>query len=201
MKSLIFSFTLIFCIAIVSKAQDSLTMKSGEIIQVKVMELTSSEVKYKKIDNLTGPIYSIAKSDLSMIRYENGTKDDFSAIKNTTAPISDMYFKGRTDALENYTNYKTTGTAILITTSLPFYGLMIGIAPALMCYITPPADENLGYPDSTLMKNKLYAAGYNDYAREMKSKKVLKNFLTGIPLYLITTLTVLLIADNNGVNL
>ena len=65
MKQFIFSFALIFCITNISKAQDSLIMKSGEVIQAKVIEINTAEVKYKKFDNLTGPLYSILKSELS----------------------------------------------------------------------------------------------------------------------------------------
>ncbi len=57
------------------KAQDTLTMRSGENIIVKIIEVGSSEVKYKKIDNLNGPSFSILKSEVSMIQYENGSKD------------------------------------------------------------------------------------------------------------------------------
>ncbi|NBR57298.1 MAG: hypothetical protein EBU05_09765, partial [Chitinophagia bacterium] len=42
-----------------------------------IIEVGISEVIYKKIDNLNGPNFSILKSDLSMIRYENGTKEEF----------------------------------------------------------------------------------------------------------------------------
>ncbi len=59
------------------KAQDTLTMRSGENIIVKIIEVGSSEVKYKKIDNLNGPSFSILKSEVSMIQYENGSKDVF----------------------------------------------------------------------------------------------------------------------------
>ena len=60
------------------KAQDTLSMRSGENMLVKVIEVGTSEVKYRKLDNLNGPIFSILKSDLLTIKYENGTKDDFS---------------------------------------------------------------------------------------------------------------------------
>ena len=63
------------------KAQDTLSMRSGENILVKVIEVGTSEVKYRKLDNLNGPIFSILKSDLLTIKYENGTKDDFSSVK------------------------------------------------------------------------------------------------------------------------
>ena len=59
------------------KAQDTLTMRSGENVIVKIIEVGSSEVKYKKIDDLSGPIFSILKSEVSMIQYENGSKDVF----------------------------------------------------------------------------------------------------------------------------
>ena len=59
------------------KAQDTLTMRSGENIIVKIIEVGSNEVKYKKTDNLNGPSFSILKSEVSMIQYENGSKDVF----------------------------------------------------------------------------------------------------------------------------
>ena len=70
-------FILFICSSNIIKAQDTLSMRSGENILVKVIEVGTSEVKYKKIDNLNGPNFSILKSDLSMIRYENGTKEEF----------------------------------------------------------------------------------------------------------------------------
>lgn len=58
-------------------AQDVITKKDGSEIQAKVLEVISTEVKYKKFDNQTGPTYSIQKSEVLMVKYENGTKDIF----------------------------------------------------------------------------------------------------------------------------
>lgn len=74
-------FILFICSSNIIKAQDTLSMRSGENILVKVIEVGTTEVKYKKQDNLNGPAFSVLKSDLLMIKYENGTKDDFSSIK------------------------------------------------------------------------------------------------------------------------
>jgi hypothetical protein len=52
-------------------------MKSGDEIQVKVLEVSTDVVKYKKWDNLEGPTYSINKTEIFMIKYKNGTKDVF----------------------------------------------------------------------------------------------------------------------------
>jgi hypothetical protein len=166
-------------------------MKSGEVIQAKVIEINTEEVKYKKFDNLTGPLYSILKSELSIIKYENGTREDFSALISTIDPLSNMYINGRRDATEHYSNYRVAGTATFLTTSIPIYGFLFGIPPAVICASTPPAYENLGFPDEKLMQNQLYANGYKDRAREIKSKRVLKNYLSALPGFALGTLVVL----------
>ncbi|PKV75122.1 hypothetical protein [Pontibacter ramchanderi] len=57
-----------------SQAQDMLIKRNGDELPVKVLEIDLEVVKYKRFDNLEGPIISIAKSDVFMIKYENGTK-------------------------------------------------------------------------------------------------------------------------------
>lgn len=71
------------------QAQDVLLKRNGEELQVKVQEITLNEVKYKRFDNLEGPMISIAKSDVFMIKYENGTKEVFNEpAKQVTAEPS-----------------------------------------------------------------------------------------------------------------
>lgn len=60
-------------------AQDVVTLKTGEDLNVKVLEVGSTEVKYKKSDNPDGPSYTVAKADVFMIKYQNGSKDVFNA--------------------------------------------------------------------------------------------------------------------------
>ena len=43
-------------------AQDVIVKKDGSTILSKVMEVGSTEVKYKKYSNLDGPLYTISKS-------------------------------------------------------------------------------------------------------------------------------------------
>ena len=56
-------------------AQDMLILHSGDIIESKVEEIQLDVIKYKKSSNLTGPTYTIKKSEVFIIKYENGTKD------------------------------------------------------------------------------------------------------------------------------
>ena len=51
--------------------------KDGSIIQAKVSEIGTSEVKYTKWSNQDGPSYAIAKSDILAITYQNGEKETF----------------------------------------------------------------------------------------------------------------------------
>lgn len=58
-------------------AQDKLFKKNGDMLEVKVTEVTARTVSYKKSDNTGGPSYTINKADVSKIEYENGTEDFF----------------------------------------------------------------------------------------------------------------------------
>jgi|GEM_PF-1856419 hypothetical protein len=66
-------------------SQDIILLKNTDEIESKVVEIDSDIVKYKKYDNLNGPVYSIKKEAVFMITYENGTKEFF---KSTDENIS-----------------------------------------------------------------------------------------------------------------
>jgi hypothetical protein len=99
LTTLSFIFILGFCFS-----QDVITKKSGEDIKAKILEIGQTEVKYKKFDNQDGPTYTILKSDLLMIRYENGTKDIFSESNKSpelTTSIVGTHDKVRQDVTTN----------------------------------------------------------------------------------------------------
>jgi TM2 domain-containing membrane protein YozV len=59
-------------------SQDVITKSNGEDINAKIIEITQTEIKYKKFDHLDGPIYTLSLNDIFMVKYENGTKEVFS---------------------------------------------------------------------------------------------------------------------------
>jgi len=77
MKKLITLFLLMAGMAVAVNAQDVITLKNGDEIKAKVTEISSSEIKYKRFDNLDGPTIVIVKNDVFAINYENGTRDVF----------------------------------------------------------------------------------------------------------------------------
>lgn len=57
-------------------AQDIITKKDGTEIQAKVTEVGVQEVKYTRY-NTTTPVYSILRTDIFMIKFEDGSKELF----------------------------------------------------------------------------------------------------------------------------
>lgn len=79
MKTLkrLFVIISLLCIAGVASAQDVIVKKDNTTILSKVIEVSSSEIKYKKWSNQDGPIYSISRSDIISINYQNGDVEKF----------------------------------------------------------------------------------------------------------------------------
>ncbi|GAB3854619.1 hypothetical protein GCM10028822_24710 [Hymenobacter terrigena] len=72
-------FFLLVLLAGPAHAQDFLTKRNGDEVAVKVVEITPAEVKYRRADNPDGPLISIWRTDVFMIRYANGTKEVLNA--------------------------------------------------------------------------------------------------------------------------
>ena len=167
-------------------SQDIITKKTGEDISAKISEVTQTEIKYKKFDNLEGPIFSILKSEVLMIRYENGTKDIFNEttqqVVNSQTAVNevtdeDMALKGQEDAKANYRGAKSGAGWTAATTIL--FSPIIGVIPAVACSSAAPSDENLNYRDNNLMKNTAYSKAYIDQAHKTKKKKIWTSFGIG----------------------
>lgn len=179
MKKLIFTvltsiFTMTLCFS-----QDIITKKSSEDIQAKVLEVTTTEIKYKKFDNLNGPTFTILKSDVLMVRYENGTKDIFNeekkneTVSNPTQISGALFIQGQTDASRYYKGYKGAGTGTLIASLV---SPLVGLIPAIACSSTQPKEINLNYPNAELMKKPEYYNGYIQKSKKIKQGKVWTNW-------------------------
>lgn len=180
-------------------SQDVITTKKGEDIEAKVIEVGLTEVKYKRIDNPDGPVFILLKSEILLIRYENGSKDIFTQAENTldttrkiqpeTRPVEtkvssgDMCLQGRQDAFVNYHGHNTGAGWTLATTILTFPP--IGLIPALACASSPPKDKNLNYKNVELMRDNKYNACYVEQAHKTKKKKIWRNFAIGSGIWLV----------------
>ena len=79
---LLTGITLLFCIS--THAQDTIIKRNGNIQLAKILEISATEVKYKKFDFLDGPNFIENKSNIQLIKYSNGSREEFEA----QAPIN-----------------------------------------------------------------------------------------------------------------
>lgn len=59
-------------VAICSYAQDIIITNKAQKIDAKILEASASEIKYKKIDNIDGPTYTLHTDEINSIIYANG---------------------------------------------------------------------------------------------------------------------------------
>lgn len=68
-------------------AQDVILKKDNTTVLSKVLEITSTEIKYKKWSNQDGPTYSINRSEVTRINFQNGDVEQFTdPIESKPAP-------------------------------------------------------------------------------------------------------------------
>lgn len=175
-----FLFVLQLFIATFCFSQDIIVKSNGDEIKTKIIEVNQLDIKYKNFDYPSGPSFSISKSDVFMVRYENGTKDVFNDVKSknnantSNTSNEDMAIKGKQDATSFYKGKKSgagwTAATTIITSPL------LGAIPAFVCSSTEPSDENLNYKDDKLIKNANYNEAYVEQAHKIKKRKIWKNF-------------------------
>ena len=67
----------IFAIISFSFSQDKIYRNNGKVIEAKVLEISSSEIKYREYDNMDGPIYVLEADRIKKIVFENGKEQKF----------------------------------------------------------------------------------------------------------------------------
>jgi hypothetical protein len=85
MKQLLL-LSLLFLLSKSTFSQDTIVMLSGKLIAAKVLEINSTEVKYKKYEMPDGPDYIEEKSKIKLIRYKNGTIDNMVIVAEKEIP-------------------------------------------------------------------------------------------------------------------
>jgi len=69
----------------IAEAQDKLYKRNGEVQDVKVTEVNSRTISYKKAANLNGPVYVADRAEIEKIVYESGSIEYFNEAPARTA--------------------------------------------------------------------------------------------------------------------
>jgi len=91
-KFYIFAAFLLFACGVFSvNAQDLIVLKDGNMIEAKVLEISTIEIRYKRFDHLDGPTITVPAANVMSIRYENGKTEIINAAPNTVAKKKNLY--------------------------------------------------------------------------------------------------------------
>ena len=165
------------------KGQDVITLKTGEQIKCKVVEVDTDKVKYKKYGVNDSTVYFIRKSDEVRINFSSAAEIVSPAI-NKGGPMSkedsvNYYKKGRDDAEKYYASFTTPGATGTFWVSFLFGGIG-GLIPAVACASNPPKDKNIHLPKTAILYNQEYMSGYRFEAYRIKKRRVWLNFAIGV---------------------
>lgn len=183
-----------------SYSQDIITKRNGDEIKARILEVGTQEIKFKKFENMDGPLFVMTKGEVLFIKYENGTKDVFEDIKQTilnttpTLPIS-WKLQAEDDVLKHYRGYRSSQSGTFWTTVL--FSPVIGLIPAIATTRKKPsAKKYLQYPNDEYFNNLEYKEAYINKAYKRKKKKVWGMFGLGSAIW--GGVTLLALAGSGG---
>jgi len=153
MKKLLF-LCIAFLITSFVFGQDIIVSKDGKKINAKVTEVNDHDIRYKNFDNLDGPSYTMKKSEISTIMYENGQVDVFNMNMNST-PARPVYQYTQDDFI-NAKRLRDAGVSCFVIGTAAW---ITGVAVAAVAF------GNGFDTDDELWLNKkdktMYIAGYS----------------------------------------
>jgi hypothetical protein len=90
MKKLTLCHLLTIGVYMYSFCQDTLLFRNGDLLKAKISAVQPDMIRYKKWDNMNGPIYSEPKINVSEIKYHDGSKAVFPIQEKTTTAVPNV---------------------------------------------------------------------------------------------------------------
>lgn len=192
----------LMALAITCSSQDLITKKDGTDIKAKIVEIGFTDIKYKNWDNQNGPSILMLKSDILIVRYQNGQKEIFNAATTQSAAVTptiaaqpvNYKLLGQADAERYFKGYRGART-------IAFWGSVV--AGPIIGVITPVVNEFVPVKEKRfindnkpeLFNNPEYYNAYSKKAKKIKSKKTWGGYLLGGVVSIGVTTTLILMAQ------
>jgi len=109
-KKVLFLALCIIAISCNCLAQDIIVTKDARKINAKVTEVNVDNIRYKNFDNQDGPVYTLLKSDIASIVYQNGQVDTFSS--ESPKPATSNQMPRQTVTANNRTQIESSGNLL-----------------------------------------------------------------------------------------
>jgi hypothetical protein len=137
LKIILIPALIIMLTGVAANGQDIIVQKNGDEIKAKVDQVLDAEIKYHKFDNLSGPLYSIKKTEVFMIKYENGTKDVFNSQALPVLPQTQVATASKVKITDRDIRPARTGAIISYSLIAPI--MLLGTASAFSEDVTAQA--------------------------------------------------------------
>lgn len=175
---------LVVC-CLTAMAQDVIVKKDGSSLVGKVVEVTDTEVKYRKADNPDGPLYTIKIVDLMRINYENGQSDILSQdgmVPSTVLPGATGDVKD-TELLSMYNRKQSIYSLPKKLKLIGFIGggAMIAVGAIMMICSDWVSDTSIAYTGVGVASAGVIFMPTMYFIAKHKEKKI--NELTSAPLF------------------
>ncbi len=188
---------LLLCLIFISKlsfCQDIITFKTGDEKTIKVLEVGQSEIKYKKDDSST-VLYTVAKTDVFMIKYKDGSKDVFGQLEKPTEMNNNNNNNSHYNSCANAeqdakVDYKPSAGVALGSFFTPLcFGPLLGLIPTISFAETTPDVSNLAISKKN-RSDDAYVNCYQKAARKQKAKTAWTWFASGAATWVIIVFAV-----------
>jgi hypothetical protein len=73
----VYLLAFVFLVSSSSYSQDKIYRHNGKVVEAKIIEIGSSEIKYREYNNPNGPIYVLETDRIKKVVYENGKEEKF----------------------------------------------------------------------------------------------------------------------------
>ena len=105
-------------IAEISSAQDIIVLNNETVdeLEVKVTEVSDTEVKYKKWSYQDGPTFTMPTDKIFVIKYQNGDKQRFDVVQKKTEKVKKSDKKSKSKKTADKTSKKEKKTTPISTT-------------------------------------------------------------------------------------
>ena len=117
----------VFVLPVFAFGQDVVKFKNGIDLKVKVQEINPKEIKYKRFDNLDGPLIVVEKSEINTIIYQNGVVDYFTTAPVTELPVTNSVSPIASPAPSAAMNYQVGDLVEIVHFDKPYVGKIIRV--------------------------------------------------------------------------
>jgi hypothetical protein len=181
-------FFFIFLFNGISKAQDLISKRKGGVINAKVLKTSGVDIDYKIIIDNETFVFSIPRSEVLSIKYEDGTIQDFEKIEIISSQVVESTKITEPDILYFYSGSSIEVIVDSITDTHLFYrdfnnqsGSLNSIKSNLVMAVKYNKNSKYNIKSPPNSQSKFEPDYYNkrDHNQSMGNKKTICFFLTG----------------------